>query len=266
MNNLRDDSILTGPCNRCNLPPALIASLDYQRQPIPIELDGVKLHYRDLFLRLDQLTTAQQRASCFADYMAVHFRLPGHELAPWAEAEPVPRPQANYRRLLLGWLFDSDSDAGAAWRLWVESRFGLRTLYHKEPIPTADSGPYFRFMQAGVRATYNTNDLASQLDLLYSYCQYELAQRHPGHSHLSLYRGGHEQADIAADGSLQLQFNNLSSFTQQQDEAYRFGSCIYAVQVPLTKIVCFDALLPTTLGGEREYMVLGGRYRVERVK
>ena len=46
------------------------------------------------------------------------------------------------------------------------------------------------------------------------------------------------------------------------DEAYRFGSRVYGVEVPLSKIVCFDTLLPGSLGGESEFMVLGGLYPV----
>ena len=56
--------------------------------------------------------------------------------------------------------------------------------------------------------------------------------------------------------------NNLSSFTREIDEAYRFGSRVYGVEVPLSKIVCFDTLLPGSLGGESEFMVLGGLYPV----
>lgn len=260
------DPLTTGPLNRCNLPPALLAALDYQQQPLAIELDGVQLHYRDLFRRLDPLADAASRARCFSDYMAVHFRLPGHELQQWPEAEPVPRPQANYRRLLLGWLFDSDSDAGAGWRQWAESRFGLRTLYHREPLGPPDSPTHQRYLQAASRACYATNSLFEQLDLLYSYCQYELARRHPQQRHLPLFRGGSERPQPQPDGSLVIAYNNLSSFTRDADAACRFGSQVLAVAVPLTKIVCFDNLLPGPLDGEGEFMVLGGRYRVERLR
>ncbi len=254
------------PINRCNLPAAVLASLTFQRHPVPLELDGVLPHYQDLFTQLAVRPDSQSRRDYFADYMAVHFRLPGHPLTPWPEAEPVPRPQANYRRLLLGWLFDSDSDAGAAWRLWAESRFGLCTRYHKEPIHNQEEGPYYRFMQACVRATYNTNDLAGQFDLLYSFCQFELRCRYPGGQHLELYRGGMESPEPGPEGEPVLLFNNLSSFTREIDEAYRFGPRVHAVQVPLSKIVCYESLLPNMLDGENEFMVLGGYYQVSRVR
>ena len=254
------------PINRCNLPAAVLASLTFQRHPVPLELDGIQPHYQDLFEQLSALTDSRSRCQHFADYMAVHFRLPGHPLEPWPEAEPIPRPQANYRRLLLGWLFDSDSDAGAAWRLWVESRFGLCTRYHKEPILDQDAGPYYRFMQACVRATYNTNDLAGQFDLLYSFCQFELRHRYPDTLHLELFRGGDEWPAPGPEGEPVVLYNNLSSFTREVDEAYRFGPRVHAVQVPLSKIICFESLLPGALDGENEFMVLGGYYRVTRVR
>lgn len=254
------------PINRCNLPASILASLTFQRHPVPLELDGIRPHYQDLFSQLSALPDSGQRCQHFADYMAVHFRLPGHPLTPWPEAEPIPRPQANYRRLLLGWLFDSDSDSGAAWRLWVESRFGLCTRYHREPILHQEAGPYYRFMQACVRATYNTNDLASQFDLLYSFCQLELHYRYPDALHLELYRGGDERPLSGTDEDPVVLYNNLSSFTREVDEAYRFGPRVHAVQVPLSKIVCFESLLPGALDGENEFMVLGGYYRVTRVR
>ena len=252
------------PINRCNLPGGLIASLAFQRHPQPIELDGVMTHHADLFRRLDEISDESARRDCFINYMAVHFRLPGHALPPWPEAEPTPRPQSNYRRLLLGWMFDSDSDAGAAWRLWVESRFGLVTRYHKELISAPESGAYFRYMQACVRATYNTNDLASQLDLLYSFCQYQLSHSHTGR-HLTLYRGGSDLPCQSEQGENIMLFNNLSSFTLEVDEAYRFGPKVFEIQVPLCKVVCYHALLPGPLDGEQEFMVLGGYYPVKRI-
>ncbi|MEZ7862725.1 MAG: NAD(+)--dinitrogen-reductase ADP-D-ribosyltransferase [Aeromonadaceae bacterium] len=258
------------PINRCNVPGYLIASLSYQAAPCPLLLDGIEPHFADLFVHLRRQSDAAARAARFIDYMAVRFRLPGHELTPWPEAEPVPRPAANYRRLLLGWMFDSDSDAGAAWRCWVESRFGLRTLYHRQPIDGASDGPIdgdesparWAFLQAATRMLYHTNALDTQLDLLYSFCQFELACRYPSQRHLTLYRGGSERPCATDSGPAILCVNNLSSFTREIDEAYRFGSRVYGVEVPLSKIVCFDTLLPGSLGGESEFMVLGGLYPV----
>lgn len=256
---------LTLPINRCNVPAPVLASLIFQEHPIQLQLDGVETFYSELFDRLVICRDARQRVEIFNDYMAVRFRLPEAKLAHRPDADPVPRPQSNYRKLLLGWLFDSDSDAGAAWRQWVESRFGLRTIYHHELISAPESDAYIRYMQACVRSTYQTNDLVSQLDLLYSFCQYQLVQQYPDRQHLTLYRGSSESPHYQSQQHPVLILNNLSSCSSDVDEAYRFGPRVVELQVPLSKIVCFDALLPRGLNGEQEYMVLGGIYKAKQV-
>ena len=256
---------LTLPLNRCNVPAPVLASLAFQQYPVSLQLDGIETFYPELFDRLVCCRDARQRVSIFNDYMAVRFRLPEAKLNLRPDADPVPRPQSNYRKLLLGWLFDSDSDAGAAWRQWVESRFGLRTIYHHELIPPQDSDAYLRYMRACVRATYQTNDLAGQLDLLYCFCQYQLAHLYPQQQHLTLFRGSSESPRYHLEQQPVLVLNNLSSCSSDEDEAYRFGPKVVELQVPLSKIVCFGTLLPRGLNGEHEYMVLGGIYRVKRV-
>lgn len=259
---LRD---ITYPINRCNLPGALLASLSFQKYPASLQLDGMEIFYPDLFDLLVACRDSKKRVEIFTNYMAVRFRLPEAKLHFRADADPVPRPQSNYRKLLLGWLFDSDSDAGAAWRQWVESRFGLRTIYHHQPIEFHDSDAYLRYMRACIRATYQTNDLYGQLDLLYSFCQYQLAQNFPDQTHMVLYRGSHESVGYKHEKETVLLLNNLSSCSSDIDEAYRFGPKVVEIQVPMSKIVCFDTLLPRGLNGEQEFMVLGGLYRVKRV-
>ena len=256
---------LTLPLNRCNVPAPVLASLAYQQYPVSLQLDGIETFYPELFDRLVTCRDPRQRMSIFSDYMAVRFRLPEARLALRPDADPVPRPQSNYRKLLLGWLFDSDSDAGAVWRQWVESRFGLRTIYHHELISAPESDAYLHYMRAWVRATYQTNDLAGQLDLLYCFCQYQLAHLYPMQQHLTLYRGSNDAPRYYHEQQPVLLLNNLSSCSSDVDEAYRFGPKVVELQVPLSKIVCFDTLLPRGLNGEHEYMVLGGIYKVRQV-
>lgn len=254
------------PLNRCNLPARVIASLEYQQKPAPLELDGIRALYADLLEQLAQDDSPESRLQTFRNYMTVRFRLPADDLPDSEQAEPQPRPKAHYNRLLRGWFFDADSREGAVWKGWVESRFGLLTRFHKEPIPGPESDAYDRFMEERVRGIYNTNALDTQLDLLYTYCQYELRRRYPGRTHLRLYRGsvGELFGEPAhKDGGQPVKlFNNISSFSLDPEEALRFGHRILQVDVPLTKIVCFDSLLPGQLHGEQEYMVLGGLYRV----
>lgn len=252
------------PINHCNLPSWLLASLQFQQHPVPIEIDGVSTWFSDLFDTLSTIECSKKRALHFADFMEFRFRLnESRASANWQE-EPPPRPKVNYRKLVLGWLFDSDNDQGAAWRSWVESRFGLLTQFHQQPLSTPEA--YHGFRYACARAVYGTNELDTQLDLLYSYCQLELAVRYPNSQHIRLYRGCTELPEHQIAGKAVKLFNNLSSFTLDPEDAFRFGSKLYAVDIPLAKVVCFDSLLPNSLSGEKEFMVLGGLYHVELLK
>ncbi|WP_157810365.1 NAD(+)--dinitrogen-reductase ADP-D-ribosyltransferase [Vibrio sp. HA2012] len=257
---------ITFPLNHCNVPASLLASVAYQTCPIPLEIDGIRIWYSGLFNALQDECDPDIRALRFNDFMTARFHLAKVQAPELRESDPPPRPKVNYRRLLLGWLFDSDNEQGAAWRSWVESRFGLVTCFHHEFVSGPDSPEYLRFRGKCTRATYNTNELYSQLDLLYSFCQQELRLRYPEVTHLTLYRGCSELPEYILDGQSVRLFNNLSSFTADPESALRFGSQIFAVQVPLTKIACFESLLPHSLQGEQEFMVLGGLYQVEKVR
>ena len=257
---------VTLPLNHCNLPSWLLASLAYQRQPIPLEIDGITTWYPELFNILKKENSPEIRAEHFKDFMTHRFHLSKRVNKAMETDDPPLRPKVNYRRLLLGWLFDSDNQQGAAWRSWVESRFGLLTRFHEESLPGPESAQYRRFRQKCTQATYNTNELYAQLDLLYCFCQQELSLRYPDTQHLTLYRGCAALPDYVIDGQSVKLFNNLSSFTSDPEAALRFGTKVFAVWVPLAKIACFESLLPRSLAGEQEFMVLGGLYKAEQIK
>ncbi|MCF7362126.1 NAD(+)--dinitrogen-reductase ADP-D-ribosyltransferase [Vibrio diazotrophicus] len=251
------------PLNHCNVPSKLLASLGYQQNPILLEIDGLHLWYPALHELLQKAGNYEQRAKNFINFMSQHFHLSCVDESVNEKTDPPPRPKLNYRRLVLGWLFDSDNEQGAAWRSWVESRFGLLTCFHKVSLHGPDTSEYLDFRKVCSRATYNTNELYAQLDLLYFFCQQELRLRYLGTEHLTLFRGCREQAEYRINGENVKLFNNLSSFTTDPESALRFGSKVFAVSVPLYKIVYFDSLLPCSLQGEQEFMVLGGLYRVD---
>ena len=99
--------------------------------------------------------------------------------------------------------------------------------------------------------------------LVYAFCQVELALRHPGVRHVTLYRGVNRMADheILAQGGVGrhvILLNNLSSFTCSRERAGEFGDYILAVEVPLTKIFFHCDLLPGVLQGEDKFLVIGG--------
>ena len=249
------------PINRCNLPAVVLGGLTYQRHPSPLLIDGVAELHADLFRRLNAAPAAAL-ADVFRDYLTVHFRLERPEEIGFTGLKKS-RAKANYVRMIRGWSFDSDSREAAVLKGWVESRFGLMPRYHKQPLRDPSSDAYRRYMEMRSHGLYGTNALESQFDLVYAFCQLELALRHPGASHVTLYRGinrmdEHEVLAKGEDGRHVILLNNLNSFTCSRERACEFGDYIVAVDVPLTKIFFYCGLLPGVLQGEDEFLVIGG--------
>lgn len=257
------------PLNRCNLPAFVLGSLAYQTHPIPLEIDGIQPLHEDLFAVLADIGLGAERARRFMDYMTVHFRLDRLEevgLEPGRKNKK--RINADYLRMVRGWSFDADGREGAVLKSWVESRFGLFARYHAGPLGGRDSEAHRAYVHQAMAGIYATNAIESQLDLLYTYCQYELARRHPGAQHLTLYRGTnrideHEILEHCGHRCFRALLNNLSSFTASRERADEFGDCILEAVVPLPKIFFFNQLLPGMLKGEDEMVVIGGVYEVE---
>ena len=176
--------------------------------------------------------------------------------------------QRHYMHFLLGWRIDSNSRSGAVLKSWVESRFGLLATYHGGILA---EDPAARMKYLNDKRYAGPKSITMQLDLAYTLCQYELARRFPGERWMTLYRGTHDPEEYAVHregagaGSL-VALNNLSSFTSDPEIAWEFGSSVWKVQVPLPKIVFFGGLLPRNwLESEREFLVLGGEYRVKKL-
>lgn len=256
---------LTLPINHCNLPAVILASLSYQQHPLPLYLDSVNCLYKDLFKQLKLINDSSTRATKFKDYMAVNFRLTDLENKNNQNFMPgYKRIRANYLTVLRGWLFDSDNREGAVLKGWVESRFGLLPTWHKEKINSAEDEQYLLYLQERTSGIYNTNALEAQLDLLYSYCQFELTKNTRYDAHILLYRG----IDNATAKKLKLNdnilmLNNLNSFSSSRERADEFADITIEVQIPLTKIFYYSGLLPGALHGEDEYIVIGGMVKVK---
>jgi len=256
------------PLNRCNLPAVILGGLTFQAHPVPLEIDGIRSFHRDLFGLLAPLDSHNDRAECFIEYMAAHFCLGSLE-----DAGLVPgrvrkaRRNANYLRMVRGWSFDSDGREGAVLKHWVETRFGLLARHHAGPLDGRDSDAYHRYLVDGSKGLYATNALEAQLDLLYTYCQYELMRQRPDETHLTLYRGinridEHEVLERGGEGRYRVLLNNLNSFTSVRERADEFGDYILTAEVPLPKVFFYNRLLPGMLKGEDEYVVVGGVYEV----
>lgn len=257
------------PVNRCNLPAVILGSLTYQQHPVPLELDGLRDFHASLFKTLDLLADPEERAQRFMDYMTVRFLLEEPEEAGFMPGGKKRRSRvnANYLRMVRGWSFNSDGREGAVLKRWVESRFGLKARYHAGSLLDTNGEPYQRYLAEGSRGLYGTNALEAQLDLLYTYCQYELARERPDDHHIQLFRGvnrmdEHEILESRGSGRHRVLFNNLNSFTSNRERADEFGDYILVAKVPLPKIFFYNRLLPGMLGGEDEYVVIGGVYEV----
>jgi NAD+--dinitrogen-reductase ADP-D-ribosyltransferase len=272
------------PINRCNLPAAILGGLTFNAHPAVLTLDGVHTLHRPLLAMLDDMDEREERARGFMHYMAQHFRLAQPEEAGYGPsrdvdqaARPLPRSsrgisprnrtRASYLRVVRGWFFDPDGREAAVLKGWVESRFGLTPRHHGEPLRDPASTAYAQYLEHRATGLYGTNALEEQLDLLYTYCQYELARQPGAHLHRKLYRGvnrvhAHERLAVLDRKREVLLLNNLNSFSSSRDRAGEFGDYILSATVPTSKIVFFTELLPGMPKGEDEYAVIGGLYEV----
>jgi NAD+--dinitrogen-reductase ADP-D-ribosyltransferase len=259
------------PINRCNLPPLVLGSLSFQYHPVALHLDGVAQVHARFFRLLHPVNDPKKRARHFMDYMTVYFRLASLEDVGFCKQDKGRlRGRADYLRMMRGWAFDPDYREGAVLKGWVESRFGLLARYHGGSLQNRSSDTYLRYVETRSQGLYNTNALEAQLDLLYTYCQYELQRQFPEQTHLTLYRGFNRLGDdevLVKSGRQQriVLLNNLSSFTSSWERADEFGDHMLRTQVPLSKIFFYNRMLPGLLKGEDEYVVIGGLYEIERL-
>lgn len=254
--------------NHCNLPCHILGSLHFQQHPQALYLDGVQELHHQLFDRLAVEGEPGHRAILFVNHMKACFQLDDPQSQGYDSNSRYPgRFKSDYRQLLQGWLFTADGLEAAVIKAWVESRFGLQTRNHRQPIPDHTYPAYALFQEDQSQAMYNTNALHPQLDVLYSYCQYELRQRFTGVDHLVLYRGLNrlDEFDILASPNRHhriLLLNNINSFSGSRDRADEFGDQVINTRVPLAKLLFVPGLIPGLLQGEEEHMVIGGLYQV----
>jgi NAD+--dinitrogen-reductase ADP-D-ribosyltransferase len=256
----------TLPVNRCDLPPWLIASPHFNRNPRRIEIQGVRRAHRSLFARLDRLASPAARERSLRDYIDVVF-----QARKWRTEVSMPGRRSlrsGFLRFLRGWMQDASSAEGAVLKGWVESRFGIPPVYHGGRIGSTDSVEYLRYLSERMRESARTNAVESQFDLLYEYVQYELGRRHPGVRSFTLYRGVRNLGDYLvveapAGDRVVLRLNNLNSFSSRPEYAWQFGSNVLMAEVPAAKIFFRSDLLPGVLPrGEEESLVIGGDFEV----
>ena len=255
--------------NHCNLPPWVIASRHFNANPQALEVQGVRLANRFLFRKLDAIPDPEERGEVFNDYMSVKFQL--HHWQDQKTDTARKSLKNSYLRYLRGWMMDSNSVEGAVLKGWVESRMGIAPTFHRAPIGGIHTEAYYEYAVDRTKGSARTNAINSQLDILYEYCQYELARRFPGERWITLYRGtfnAEEYAVVEVLGKREkvIRFNNLVSFTSVEERAWEFGFTVWEMEVPLSKVFFFSELLPNSImKGEGEYMVIGGDYQVRQV-
>jgi len=267
-NITQDDSRSSCSINRCNLSPWIIGSEEFQANPLAVEIDGARATDARLFRRLEEIADAEERSRLFHDYVTVKFGLNEQ-----TEHRGRLKSVYSYVRLLSAWGADSNRQAGAVLKGWVESRFGILATYHNGRLAD-DAAARGSFTLDRVRGSARSIGVLMQLDLLYTFCQDELRRRRPDARSTTLYRGTHDleeysirdqtsQGEAQSKRMMLVQLNNLSSFTSDPEVAWEFGSSAWEVDVPLAKIVFFSGLLPKSLlAGESEHLVLGGYYNV----
>ena len=144
----------TLPVNRCDHPPWVIASHLFNRNPLPIEIQGVRRAHRSFFARLDRLEDPKARARAFREYMALVF-----QVGKWRkESSPLGRRSLrnSYLRFLRGWMHDASSPEGAVLKGWVESRFGLPPTFHAGPIADLHAPAYVLYLVERMRESART--------------------------------------------------------------------------------------------------------------
>ena len=256
--------------NLVGVPTGLLASSAFNDYPLPLHIRGVHEGHADLFELLADTGNHTEAGKCFQDYMNQTFGL--KQTKQETVGPSARRFRASYLRLLKGWGYDSNSREGAVMKGWAESRFGLYPTFHKQPLARFASSLWSRYVEEKMSSRFHNNDIFTQLDLLYEFCQWSIARWfRRGLRHITLYRGVnsfHEESLLDGSstphkGHARVRLNNIVSFTSHRDIACEFGDYILEASVPTVKILFYNDLLPHhALKGEAEYLVIGGDYRV----
>ena len=257
--------------NLVGVPAQLLGSTAFNDHPTPLHIGGTRQAYAGLFALLAASTSPEEASEMFIHYLSLAFGLePAKDPASPAEAR---RWRASYVKLLQSWGIDSNGQAGAVLKGWVESRFGLVPCFHGERLEHFPSPAWVKYLEEKASSRFHNNCIYQQLDLLYEFCQWALQRFQPfgAVQHLPLWRGITRCEEQIVAGTLGLgkrlltvQLNNLVSFAQRADQAECFGDWLLHVRVPLAKLLFYPGLLhKVLLHGEGEVLALGGLYKVE---
>lgn len=256
--------------NLLGLPTAFVASRDFQDQPMPLHISGVREMNATMFGMLAQARDLLEAEEAFLCYMMAMFGLEPEQRDEKArKGTGLRRYKSSFLRLIKGWGYDSNSPEGAVLKGWVESRFGIFPTYHKEPIRRISSAAWTTYVEQKMSSRFHNNSIMAQLDLVYEFCQWALGHFvAPEQTHKILYRGTnsfdeHLILEKIGKRDAVMRLNNLASFSADRNIACCFGDIILTIRVPLAKVLFFNTLLSRhALNGEAEYLVIGGDYHV----
>lgn len=253
--------------NLVGRPTEWLDSRDFNDEPAPLHIWGVREMNHALFAMLDRAADLAEAGRAFAAYMTAMFGVDPEQHGEGSTGRPF---RSSFVRLVRGWSFDSNGTEGAVLKGWVESRFGTCPCFHKAVIAEAAGPVWSAYVEEKMSSRFHDNAIWVQLDLLFEYCQWAIGRFvFPGETHLTLYRGvnaveDHRVLERPSRGEAVIRLNNLVSFTSDRTIADCFGDEILTARVPLAKILFFNDLLPShVLKGEREYLAVGGEYRVK---
>ena len=248
-------------------PPDRLGSCAFNDAPVPLRIGSVREMNPALFTMLDQAADLSEAGEAFFCYMTAVFGLDPEQREPSARGSAPFR--SSFLRLLQGWTFDSNGPEGAVLKGWVESRFGVAPVFHKQAIADVPGPVWAAYAEEKLHGRFHSNAIWSQLDLLFEFCQWAAARfAFPGQTHLTLYRGVNDverHAILSRKDRREavIRLNNLVSFSSDREVADCFGDTILTARVPVAKIAYFSGLLPShLLRSEREFLVLGGEFRV----
>lgn len=262
--------------NLVGVPTRLLASTAFNAHPVALSIAGTRETHPGLFGLLARCVHLNEASEVFVHYLDIAFGLRAPAAHESATLDPAERRRwrSSWRKLLQGWGMDNGGAAGAVLKGWVESRFGLVPLHHKQPLQRFPSPGWITYLEEKTSSRLHNNNIHQQLDLLYEFCQWAL-QRFglpgvapaPAH-HLRLWRGSTRCDEQLVAGSLRnrhctVRLNNLVSFSLSAEDAGCFGDWVFEAQVPACKVLVFPGLLPgQVLQGEQEVLAIGGDYEV----
>lgn len=263
--DMREGHHLGHSTNLVGRPSDYLASCAYNDDPVPLYIWGVREMNGSLFEMLAQAHDLPGAGEAFLCYMMAMFGIDPEQQVKAGGG----RYRSSFSRLIKGWGFDSNGPEGAVLKGWVESRFGIFPTYHKEIIKRFSSPAWTSYIEEKMSSPFHNNAIHVQLDLLFEFCQWTLRRFvFPDQTHVTLFRGingfdEHQVVERTGKRAVTLRLNNLISFTSDRDIASCFGDTILTAEVPVSKILFFNRLLPDhPLKGEGEYLVIGGQYRV----